>query len=51
MNVLSFQGRNRIVHFTWFAFFLTFVVWFDFAPLATTIKDEMGLSVDQMTND
>lgn len=48
MNILSFQGRNRILHLTWFAFFLTFVVWFNFAPLATTIKNEMGLSVDQI---
>jgi len=48
MNILSFQGRNRILHLTWFAFFLTFVVWFNFAPLATTIQDDLGLSVDQM---
>ncbi len=48
MNILSFQGRNRILHLTWFAFFLTFVVWFNFAPLATTIKDDLGLTVDQM---
>ena len=48
MNILSFHGRNRILHLTWFAFFLTFVVWFNFAPLATTIKDDLGLSIDQM---
>lgn len=48
MNILSFHGRNRILHLTWFAFFLTFVVWFNFAPLATTIKDDLGLTVDQM---
>jgi len=23
MNILSFQGRNRILHLTWFVFFLT----------------------------
>lgn len=48
MNILSFQGRNRVLHLTWFAFFLTFVVWFNFAPLATTIKDDLGLSTDQI---
>lgn len=48
MNILSFQGRNRILHLTWFAFFLTFVVWFNFAPLATTIQDDLGLSTDQI---
>jgi NNP family nitrate/nitrite transporter-like MFS transporter len=32
---------------TWFAFFLTFVVWFNFAPFATTIATELGLSPEQ----
>ncbi|HEX6419915.1 MAG TPA: MFS transporter, partial [Acidimicrobiales bacterium] len=40
----SFQGRHRVLHLTWFAFFLSFVVWFDFAPFANTIKDELGLT-------
>jgi NNP family nitrate/nitrite transporter-like MFS transporter len=44
----SFTGRFRILHLTWFAFFLTFVVWFNFAPFANTIADELGLSADQM---
>ncbi|PSO50661.1 MAG: MFS transporter [Cyanobacteria bacterium SW_9_44_58] len=48
MGLLSFQGRYRILHLTWFAFFLTFVIWFNFAPLATTIKEQMGLSEDQI---
>jgi NNP family nitrate/nitrite transporter-like MFS transporter len=36
------------LHFTWFAFFLTFVIWFNFAPFATAVKAEMGLSEAQM---
>lgn len=44
----SFTGRYKILHMTWFAFFLTFVVWFNFAPLATVIKAELGLSDPQM---
>lgn len=47
-NLLSFQGRYRILHMTWFAFFLTFVIWFNFAPLATTVKEQMGLTEDQI---
>jgi MFS transporter, NNP family, nitrate/nitrite transporter len=43
-DLWSFQGRYRILHLTWFAFFLSFVVWFDFAPFATTIKDQLGLT-------
>jgi MFS transporter, NNP family, nitrate/nitrite transporter len=31
------QQRIRILHFTWIAFFITFFVWFNMAPLATTM--------------
>ena len=44
----SFKGRYKILHLTWFAFFLSFVVWFNFAPLATTIAEEFGLEPGQM---
>lgn len=47
-GIWSFTGRHRILHFTWFAFFLTFVIWFNFAPFATAVKAEMGLSEAQM---
>lgn len=43
-ELLSFKGRYKILHLTWFAFFLTFVVWFNFPPFATTIGQEFGLS-------
>ena len=38
----SFTGRYRTLHLTWFAFFLSFVVWFNFAPFAATIADQFG---------
>ncbi|MBW4681631.1 MAG: NarK family nitrate/nitrite MFS transporter [Microcoleus vaginatus WJT46-NPBG5] len=44
----SFQGRYRILHLTWFAFFLTFVCWFNFAPFATVIGKELSLSPEQI---
>lgn len=44
----SFRGRYRILHMTWFAFFLSFVVWFNFAPLATTIQEDLGLETGQI---
>ncbi len=31
------QERIRVLHYTWFAFFITFYVWFNMAPLATTM--------------
>jgi NNP family nitrate/nitrite transporter-like MFS transporter len=33
---------------TWFAFFLTFIVWFNFAPLVTAVKDDLSLSEAQI---
>jgi NNP family nitrate/nitrite transporter-like MFS transporter len=42
-DLWSFQGRYRILHLTWFAFFLSFVVWFNFAPFANTIAEQLGL--------
>ncbi|TAO05212.1 MAG: MFS transporter [Phormidium sp. SL48-SHIP] len=47
-KLLSFSGRYRILHLTWFAFFLSFVVWFNFAPFATTIQQDFGLDVGQI---
>jgi NNP family nitrate/nitrite transporter-like MFS transporter len=42
------QGRYKILHLTWFAFFLTFVIWFNFPPFATTIAQDFGLTPAQL---
>lgn len=47
MSIWSFQGKYRVLHLTWFAFFLSFVVWFNFAPFANTIGDQLGLTKEQ----
>lgn len=47
-GIFSFSGRYRTLHLTWFAFFLSFVVWFNFAPFATAIKTEFGLEPAQI---
>ena len=36
------------LHKTWFAFFLTFFVWFNMAPLVSTIAEQTGLSIQQL---
>ncbi len=36
------QERIRTLHYTWIAFFMTFYVWFNLAPLATTMLDTIG---------
>ncbi|QSJ17052.1 NarK family nitrate/nitrite MFS transporter [Nostoc sp. UHCC 0702] len=47
-GLFSLNGRYRILHQTWFAFFLTFVCWFNFAPFATTIGKELQLAPEQV---
>jgi NNP family nitrate/nitrite transporter-like MFS transporter len=49
LNLLDFSdGKIRTLHFAWFAFFLTFVVWFNHAPLLVFIQESMGLSAQQL---
>ena len=38
----------KTLHFTWFAFFLTFVVWFSHAPMLVFIKEAFDLSNQQV---
>ena len=49
LNLISFAGKIRILHLTWFAFFLTFVVWFNHAPLMGTIRETLGLSAQEVS--
>ncbi len=44
INIFSFEGKNRTLHFTWVAFFITFVVWFNHAPLMVSIREALQLS-------
>jgi NNP family nitrate/nitrite transporter-like MFS transporter len=48
INLLSFSGKMRILHLTWFAFFLSFFVWFNHAPLLGAMRDSLGLSDQQI---
>lgn len=41
-NIFDFAKENiQILHRTWFAFFLTFYVWFNFAPLAKMMLEDL----------
>lgn len=44
LNLLSFTGNIRILHLTWIAFFISFMVWFAHAPLMVAIRETFGLS-------
>jgi len=47
MNILSFSGKYRILHLTWFAFFMTFVVWLGLGPMMPFIQEALSLSEQQ----
>lgn len=47
-SLLSFQGRYRILHLSWVAFFLSFVVWFNHAPLMAAIRDTFNLTTAEV---
>ncbi len=48
LNLLSFSGKMRILHLSWMAFFISFFVWFNHAPLLAMMRDSMGLTSDQI---
>jgi MFS transporter, NNP family, nitrate/nitrite transporter len=47
-GLLSFKDSYRTLHLTWFAFFLTFVCWFNFAPFASVIGKELHFEEAQI---
>lgn len=49
LNLLNFgDPKIKTLHITWFAFFLSFVVWFSHAPLMVFIKEAFDLSTAQV---
>ena len=47
-NIFNLSKPNiRILHYTWFAFFMTFVVWLGLGPMMPFIKDALGLTDQQ----
>ena len=49
LNLLALNKANiRTLHFTWIAFFISFFVWFNHAPLLASIRDTFGLSSQEV---
>ncbi|MCB1877602.1 MAG: NarK family nitrate/nitrite MFS transporter [Chromatiales bacterium] len=48
IRLWSFSGSSRILHLTWFAFFLSFMVWFNHAPLMASIREALQLTDQQV---
>ncbi len=42
--------QMRAFHMSWFAFFLCFFAWFGIAPLMAVVKEELGLTKEQIGN-
>ena len=43
-NLLSFKGKMKVLHMSWIAFFITFFVWFNHAPMLQAIANSLGLA-------
>lgn len=43
-NLFSFTGKMKVLHLSWLVFFITFLVWFNHAPLLQAIGQSLGLS-------
>ncbi len=48
LNIFSFTGKMKILHFSWIAFFITFFVWFNHAPLLGAIAESLGLTTAEI---
>ena len=49
LALFSGQPKIRVLHLTWMAFFSSFIVWFNHAPLMAAIQSSMGLSKEQVS--
>ncbi|WOT03857.1 NarK family nitrate/nitrite MFS transporter [Shewanella youngdeokensis] len=47
-KLFSFSGKMKIMHLSWMAFFITFMVWFNAAPLLSVIAESIGLTPSQI---
>jgi len=47
-NIFSFNGKMKILHLSWIAFFITFVVWFNLAPMLQAIAHSLGLEKSEI---
>ena len=51
INLFNFSTpQMRAFHMSWLAFFLCFFAWFGIAPLMKVVRDELGLTKEQIGN-
>lgn len=44
LNLFRFEPRIKVLHLTWLAFFVSFIVWFNHAPLMAAIRASLNLT-------
>jgi len=47
-NIFNFTGKMKTLHMSWMAFFISFFVWFNHAPLLMAIANSLGLDSSQI---
>jgi MFS transporter, NNP family, nitrate/nitrite transporter len=48
LRLLSWEPKIKVLHLSWLAFFVTFIVWFNHAPLMDSIRQTFGLTKQQV---
>jgi MFS transporter, NNP family, nitrate/nitrite transporter len=48
LRLLSTEPKIRVLHLSWLAFFITFLVWFNHAPLMAAIRETLSLTKEQV---
>ncbi len=49
IRLFSAEPKIRVLHLTWMAFFVSFIVWFNHAPLMASIRATFGLTDQQVS--
>ncbi|AMK79185.1 MULTISPECIES: MFS transporter [Methylomonas] len=47
-KLLSMRGKTKVLHMSWIAFFISFVIWFNHASLLVLIQQDLGISETQI---
>ncbi len=47
-NLFAFTGKMKVLHLSWMAFFITFFVWFNHAPMLQAMAASLGLSPSEI---
>jgi Na+/melibiose symporter-like transporter len=49
LNLFSLEPRIKVLHLTWLAFFVSFLVWFNHAPLMAAIRASLNLTDQEVS--